>query len=179
MQQEAVLTGALFSGACEAAGEWQYVLLLLEDLTAMTLTPDSRTCASVLCSCVRSEKWSHALSNWNHFARGRLEPDMVAWDSVISACASTEVGSLGCFFLLESAPIRRPLQFLWALAELGISDPLVIEGACREVCHNLTSRWAAEDVATFFWSTATLGASCPAASRAIARRLGSVSQSGV
>ena len=167
------------TGALEAAGEWQRVLESLTDLRGMSLAPDPRTCASVLSSCLNAGRWPHALLIWQSFQKERLQPDLVACDSLITACASSELWDLGQFFLLESEHQRSPLQYLWALAELGISDADVIEGAYHEACSSLrSSKWVADDIVTFVWSAAMLGVYSPGMSNAIATTLGSTALGG-
>ena len=161
------------AGAFEAAGEWEHLVSALAEPGALSLA-DSRTSASALCACLRSGSWSLAVSLWESFRQVGLRPDVVAMDSVISACASSEMWALGCFFLLESEGTRSrsPLQFLWALAELGISDKFVIASTCREVFLSFySSRWTAADVALYGWSAAMLGVSCAALSKSMTKYL--------
>eukprot|EP00439_Symbiodinium_sp_Y106_P082230 s129_g21.t1 len=159
------------AGAFEAAGEWEHLVSALAEPGALSLA-DSRTSASALCACLRSGSWSLAVSLWESFRQVGLRPDVVAMDSVISACASYEMWALGRFFLLESEGTRSrsPLQFLWALAELGISDKFVIASTCREVFLSFySSRWTAADVALYGWSAAMLGVSCAALSKSMTK----------
>ena len=170
-----------WTGTYEAAGEWQRVLCLLAELRMTeSVAPDSRTCAAALSACVRAGKWQLALCLWHGFWEEGIRPDVVAVDSVISACASSELWALGRFFLRyecehgEHKGARSALQFLWALAELGVSDELVIDNACCAVARDFaSSSWTADDVALYAWSATMLGVSSAALSRSIAKLLGS------
>ena len=73
------------AGAFEAAGEWEHLVSALAEPGALSLA-DSRTSASALCACLRSGSWSLAVSLWESFRQVGLRPDVVAMDSVISAC---------------------------------------------------------------------------------------------
>ncbi|CAJ1409104.1 unnamed protein product [Effrenium voratum] len=112
---------------------------------------------SAITACQNGHQWQHSMHLMFMMAAASFRPSVICWDSVMLACLGRNE-ELAFQSFLESAPLREPVSFLWALAALGHDlEPVVIHRACRDALNVNFSKTA--DLARLWWSAAALGAS--------------------
>ncbi|CAJ1378874.1 unnamed protein product [Effrenium voratum] len=145
-----------------AMDAWQQMLQVLQQMHVAALRPDAASCGLVLEAAGRdadTDDWRRALHLLRCLEQTALFPDLVAYDSLITALARAEQPELGLFFLAESEPRRSPLSLMWALAELCVDDAEVIHGACVEAAEDFRrGLWSPGDLSQFLWCCTVLGA---------------------
>eukprot|EP00913_Durusdinium_trenchii_P024322 g22834.t2 len=72
--------------ACEKAGNWSVMLLLLEDMLLERVPWNVVTCSACIAACEKGREWRRALQMLRQMRAAEVEPNTFSYNSAISAC---------------------------------------------------------------------------------------------
>ncbi|CAK0845635.1 unnamed protein product [Prorocentrum cordatum] len=94
MEREAVerdaITCTAAARACEKGRQWRLALLLLASAISRLLSLGLVGCSATLGACEKGRQWERALLLWLGMRRGRLTPDAVVHEAVLTSLARSQ-----------------------------------------------------------------------------------------
>ena len=141
--------------ACNKSSQWRAAMRLLE-VPNERLETNEIVYNMAIHACKLGQQWFLALNMLESMSQNMILPSIVSWDSAMLACLGCR-DDLALEILLESAPVRDPISFLWSLASIGVSDAEVIYDASRNAVDYLSHSGSATELARCWWAAATLG----------------------
>ena len=159
-------TEVSFTSTCSAfktSGDWQAAVAIVAGMCHTALRRNEVSFGAGISLYEKVGQWSRAFRLFAEMLTEELQPDVVSTNSAISACEVSGNLDLGISLLIDSelkGQSRPPSSFLWALARLGITDPVIIHSALLEAFCTLQtdSNQGAQQVVTMWWAIQMLGA---------------------
>ena len=162
--------------SCKHESNWQWPLQALERLSSVNL---SNLDVALRTACIEScRQWTRALCLVEEMHLGRISIDVTCCAALVAACAASGLrsGSTAARTLLEelsrrsksSSTVRNAVRLVWALARFQVRKPQILQNAFEtslfkglENLKNGKSEILASDIATLWWSKASLGVALP------------------
>eukprot|EP00439_Symbiodinium_sp_Y106_P022587 s6817_g2.t2 len=164
------ITQSALIHACGCSLRWNAGLQILEATRACDLRANSVTFGAIAYSGYRSQMWHLAVSVLESMCNAEMQPSLATYDYALLAAEGAGHREQALQVLFTSEEQRNPQSFLWAVATLRNSDPVVIHAACKEVLTELCKLDEVADIdsktlSRTWWSVGILGARGPAFER--------------
>ncbi|CAE7938800.1 TRAP1, partial [Symbiodinium sp. KB8] len=164
------ITQSALIHACGCSLRWNAGLQILEATRACDLRANSVAFGAIAYSGYRSQMWHLAISVLESMCTAKMQPSLATYDYALLAAEGAGHREQAFQVLFTSEEQRNPHSFLWAVATLRTSDPVVIHAACTEALTELCKldEMADTDSKTLsrtWWSVGILGARGPAFER--------------
>ena len=114
--------------SCEAAGEWQVAVSLLESIGSSPYQADLLTYNSLISASGKSEQWQLALFLFHQLPRKGLTPDVVTFSAAISAMEKNANGQHALALLAHAK------QVLAAAGSFGSGPNMILYSAAISAC---------------------------------------------
>ncbi|CAJ1347817.1 unnamed protein product, partial [Effrenium voratum] len=132
MLPDAVSHNAAIS-ACEKVGAWEQALDLLQDLRRLGLL-STLSFNAAISACARTFRWDLALLLWEDLASCGLQPDLITYSSLISACEKGLVWRRALAIFSELSWGEDPGTGKREAVNRGIKPDLVLCNAVVSAC---------------------------------------------